>query len=158
MTAANEDHVRAERHFRGLEGAYRSAPVTRWMGTSATVGDGRATVTVPIREDFHHAASAVHGSLYFRMLDDAAFFAANSRVPDVLVLTSSFHIRFFRPVTEGGLRAEGRVVNQSRRVVSADAELFDDEGALLAKGSGTFMPSEIPLSEVEGYGTSEVGS
>lgn len=158
MTTAGGAPLRGEKHFRGLEGAYRAAPVTRWMGTSATVGDGRATVTLPIRGDFHHAASAVHGSLYFRMLDDAAFFAANSRVPDVLVLTSSFHIRFFRPVTEGRLRAEGRVVNQSRRVVSADAELFDDRGNLLAQGSGTFMPSEIPLSDVEGYESGNAGS
>lgn len=145
-------------HLRGLEGAYHAAPVTRWMGTSATVGDGRATVTLPVREDFHHAAAAVHGSLYFRMLDDAAFFAANSRVSDVLVLTSSFHVRFFRPVSQGSLRAEGRVVNLSRRVISADAELFDDEGNLLAQGSGTFMPSEIPLAEVEGYRTLEEDS
>lgn len=158
MTTAGGEHRAREEHFRGLEGAYDAAPVTRWMGTSATVGDGRATVTLPIREEFHHAASAVHGSLYFRMLDDAAFFAANSRVSDVLVLTSSFHIRFFRPVTDGALRAEGRVVNQSRRVVSADAELFDDRGNLLAQGSGTFMPSDIPLSEVEGYGTTDAGS
>jgi uncharacterized protein (TIGR00369 family) len=153
-----EERPGADRHFRGLEGAYHAAPVTRWMGTSVTVGDGRATVTVPVREDFHHAASAVHGSIYFRLLDDAAFFAANSRVPDVLVLTSSFHIRLFRPVTHGGLRAEGRVVNQSERIVSADAELFDDEGKLLARGSGMFLPSRILLSDVEGYETAEAQS
>lgn len=59
-----------ERHFRGLERAYAAAPVTKkWMGTTAEVRDGHATVSLPIRGDFHHAASAVHGSLYFRMLE-----------------------------------------------------------------------------------------
>lgn len=140
-----------EAHFRGLERAYVAAPVTGWMGTKAEVGDGWATVTLAIREEFHHAGAAVHGSLYFRMLDDAAFFAANSRVPDVLVLTASFHLDFFRPVVDGALRAEGRVVNRSRRLVTAEAELFDDAGNLLARGSGSFMPSKIPLAEVEGY-------
>ena len=140
-----------DEHFRGLERAYAIAPVTRWMGTTAEVGDGHATVRLPIREEFYHAASAVHGSLYFRMLDDAAFFAANSRVTDVLVLTASFHIHFFRPIVEGALRAEGHVVNQSRRRVTADAELFDDQGNLLARGSGSFMPSRILLQEVPGY-------
>lgn len=140
-----------DQHFRGLERAYAAAPVTGWMGTTARVGDGRATVTLPIRKDFLHAASAVHGSLYFRMLDDAAFFAANSRVTDVLVLTSSFHIDFSRPVVDGVLRAEGTAVNQSRRLVAAEAELFDQEGNLLAKGSGSFMPSGISLEEVPGY-------
>lgn len=144
-----------EKHFRGLERAYAVAPVTRWMGTKAEVGDGRATVTLAIREDFHHAAAAVHGSLYFRMLDDAAFFAANSRVADVLVLTASFHLDFFRPVVDGMLRAEGRVVNESRRLVTAEAELFDDAGNLLARGSGSFMPSGIALAEVDGYRTGQ---
>lgn len=140
-----------EAHLRGLEGAYAAGPVTHWMGTRAEVRDGEATVTLEIRNEFHHVAAAVHGSLYFRLLDDAAFFAANSRVPDVLVLTASFHLDFFRPVVDGALRAEGRVVNQSRRLVTAEAELFDNEGKLLARGSGSFMPSAILLADVEGY-------
>lgn len=140
-----------EEHFRGLERLYAAAPVTRWMGSSVSIRDGSATVILPVREDFHHAAGAVHGSLYFRALDDAAFFAANSKVADVLVLTSSFHIQLFRPVTAGTLRAEGRVVNRGASLVSAEAELFDDE-RLLARGTGTFAISQIRLSELEGYG------
>lgn len=41
-----------EEHQRGLERAYEAAPITRWMGTSVTVGDGRATVVIPLREEF----------------------------------------------------------------------------------------------------------
>lgn len=140
-----------DEHFRALERAYAAAPVTRWMETRAEVTDGHATVTLAIRDEFHHAAAAVHGSIYFRMLDDAAFFAANSRVTDVLLLTSSFNVQFFRPVVEGVLRAEGDIVNESRRLVSADARLFDEDDNLLARGSGTFMPSGIPLGELPGY-------
>lgn len=62
-----------EEHFPGLERLYAAAPVTRWMGTSVSIRDGSATVTLPVRGDFHHGAGAVHGSLYFRALDDAAF-------------------------------------------------------------------------------------
>jgi len=138
-------------HHRGLERAYAAAPVTRWMGTSVEVGEGTATVTLPLREDFHHAGGAVHGSLYFRALDDAAFFAANSRIPGVLVLTSSFDVHFFRPVVSGTVRAEGQVVHRSERVVVAEARLLDEEGKVLARGTGTFMPSRIPLTELPGY-------
>jgi len=139
-----------EEHFRSLERLYAAAPVTRWMGSSASIRDESATVTLPVREDFHHAAGAVHGSLYFRALDDAAFCAANSTVADVLVLTSSFHIQFFRPVEAGTLRAEGRVVNRGASLVSAEAELFDGE-RLLARGTGTFAISAIRLDDLEGY-------
>jgi len=138
-------------HWRGLERAYRAAPVTRWMGTSCEVGDGSATVFLEVREDFHHAASAVHGSIYFRLLDDAAFFAANSVVTDVLVLTSAFDIRFFRPMAEGELRAEGEVIHVAGRLVTARAELSDADGRLLAVGTGTFARSSIPLTDLPGY-------
>jgi acyl-coenzyme A thioesterase PaaI-like protein len=36
----------------------------------------------------HHSIHAVHGSVYFKALDDAAFFAVNSLVEDVFVLTA----------------------------------------------------------------------
>ena len=84
-------------HYRRLERLYANAPVTKWFGASLQVDDGRATVRIPIRSEFYHAASAVHGSVYFRALDDAAFFAANSRVRDVLVLTVSFTVQFTGP-------------------------------------------------------------
>src|SRR4029453_13536929 len=87
-------------HFRKLERAYASAPVTRWYGTTIHIDDGSAGVRGAVRPEFHHAAHGVHGSVYFRVLDDAAFFAANSLVTDVLVLTASFTVHFVRPVSE----------------------------------------------------------
>jgi len=138
-------------HFRTLERLYASAPVTRWYGASVRIGDGAAEVRIPIRPEFHHAAGAVHGSVYFRALDDAAFFAANSRVPEVLVLTVSFQLHFLRPVAEGELRAHGRVLHQTGRLLVAEAELFDGHDRLLAKGSGTFTRSAIALSPEIGY-------
>lgn len=138
-------------HHRGLERAYALAPVSIWMGTSLEVGDGTATVRLPVRDEFHHAAGAVHGSLYFRALDDAAFFAANSQVPDVFVLTASFNLHFFRPVSGGSLTAEGRVVNRSGKVTVAEAGLVDADGNLLAHGVGSFVTSAIPLGPMPGY-------
>jgi hypothetical protein len=39
-------------------------------------------VTGLVRPDFFHAAHAVHGSVYFKALDDAAFFAVASLVQE----------------------------------------------------------------------------
>src|SRR5262245_55934652 len=90
-------------HFRRLERMYASAPITAWFGASIAIDEGRATVTLPVKTDFFHAASGVHGSVYFRVLDDAAFFAVSSVVEDVFILTSSFNIYFVRPVSSGVL-------------------------------------------------------
>ena len=95
-------------HYRKLERLYAYAPVTQWYGATIRVDDGTAEVEIPIRPEFHHAAHAVHGSVYFRALDDAAFFAANSRVSDAFVLTVSFSVHFLRPVKDGVLVAGPR--------------------------------------------------
>ena len=141
----------SETHYRRLEHLYSLAPVTRWFGAAVDITDGHATVRIPIRSEFYHAADAVHGSVYFRALDDAAFFAANSRVRDVLVLTVSFTVHFTAPVRDCELRADGRVVHVGGRLLVAESELRDDAGHLLARGSGIFTRSSIALTPDIGY-------
>jgi uncharacterized protein (TIGR00369 family) len=137
--------VTDDEHYRSLEQLYDEAPVTRWYGASLRVANGHALVRIPVRREFHHGADAVHGSVYFRALDDAAFFAANSHVREVLVLTVSFTVHFTAPVQEGELRAEGHLIHEAGRLFVAESELRDDTGRLLAVGSGTFTRSNIPL-------------
>jgi len=138
-------------HYRKLERMYVAAPVSRWFGVSITIGDGQAEVRLPVRPEFLHAAQAVHGSVYFRVLDDAAFFAVNSRVPDVFVLTVSFTVHFARPVSEGELRAVGRVLHVGGRLFLAESDLLDAGGQLLGHGSGVFSRSSIALDPSVGY-------
>jgi len=130
---------------------YVAAAVSRWYGISISVSDGQAEVRLPVRPEFYHAANAVHGSVYFRALDDAAFFAANSRVREVLVLTVSFTIQFARPVVSGEMRAVGRVIHESGRLFMAESDLFDDAGRRLGRGSGVFTRSSIALDASIGY-------
>src|SRR4030095_5472567 len=147
----SEETMADETHHRKLEHLYAVAPISRWYGASIRISDGEASVSIRVRPEFYHAANAVHGSVYFRALDDAAFFAANSRVTDVLVLTVSFNLHFTAPVSEGEIRALGRLVHESGRLLIAESELRDHAGKLLAKGIGTFTRSRIPLTEGIGY-------
>src|SRR5262245_6614564 len=130
---------------------YVQAPVSQWYGVAIAIEDGRAEVRLPVRPEFLHAAKGVHGSVYFRLLDDAAFFAVNSRVPEVFVLTVSFTIQLARPVAAGHLRAVGRLLHAGGRLFHADSELFDENGERLAHGTGVFTRSSIPLDEKVGY-------
>jgi uncharacterized protein (TIGR00369 family) len=138
-------------HYRKLERAYAAAPVSQWYGASVSVGDGRAEVRFAIRPEFCHAAHAVHGSVYFRALDDAAFFAVNSRVPDVFVLTVSFTVHFARPVSAGEMRATGRILHGGGRLFMAESTLVNDAGEVLGHGSGVFTRSSILLDPGIGY-------
>jgi len=138
-------------HYRKLERLYAGAPVTQWYGAAIAIAEGEAEVRLSVRPEFYHAAHAVHGSVYFRALDDAAFFAVNSKVRDVLVLTVSFTVHFARPVTSGELRAVGRVSHGSGRLFLAEADLLDNSGRLLGRGSGVFTRSSTLLDPSIGY-------
>lgn len=130
---------------------YASGPINAFFAPELTVGDEMAVVRMTVRPDFHHAAHAAHGAVYFKALDDAAFFAANSVVPDVFVLTVTFNVVLLRPVVSGTVAATGRLVHRSKNLLVAESELTDERGRVLARGSGTFAKSTIPLSPDVGY-------
>ena len=100
---------------------------------------------------YFHAAGAAHGTSYFKMLDDAAFYAANSLVTDRFLLTTAFNLLFTKPLKEGPVVAEGRWVSGQRRVFVAEARLIDATGEEAARGTGTFMRSRIALAGLPGY-------
>lgn len=140
-----------DEHFRKLERLYASAPINQYFRPTLHISEGMAEVHIAVRPEFFHAAHAVHGSVYFKALDDAAFFAVNSLVTDVFVLTASYNIYLTRTVSEGALQATGRVVHRSRNLFIAEAELFNGEARLVGRGSGSFMRSTIALTPQVGY-------
>jgi uncharacterized protein (TIGR00369 family) len=142
----------AEAHFRALESLYDAAPINRIFRSRLEIPhEGVARIRFDIDETVFHAAGAAHGTSYFKMLDDAAFYAANSLVTDRFLLTTAFNLLFTKPLTGGPVVAEGRWVSGKRRVFVADARLIDADGEEAARGTGTFMRSRIALSSLKGY-------
>ena len=139
-------------HYRALESLYAHAPINRLFDSRLTIeGPGVARIRFTIDERHFHAGGAAHGTSYFKMLDDAAFYAANSRVTDRFLLTTQFNLLFTRPLKAGPVVAEGRWISGRRRVFVADARLIDAAGEEAARGTGTFMRSRIPLADLPGY-------
>jgi uncharacterized protein (TIGR00369 family) len=141
----------AEAHFRALESLYRSAPVNRLFNSRIEIEEGFARIRFEVTDALFHAAGAAHGTLYFKMLDDAAFYACNSLSTDRFLLTTAFNLLFTRPLRHGEAVAEGRWASGRRRVFVGEARLIDSSGEEAARGTGTFMRSHIALSGLPGY-------
>jgi uncharacterized protein (TIGR00369 family) len=142
----------AAAHHRALESLYAAAPINRlFPSTLEITAEGSAAIRFEVDERHFHAAGAVHGTAYFKMLDDAAFYAANSLVTDRFLLTTAFNLLFTRPLKSGPVIAEGRWISGRRRVFVAESRLIDAEGEEVARGTGTFMRSQIALSTLPGY-------
>ena len=142
----------AEAHFRALESLYAAAPINRLFESTLEISaPGVARIHFMIDERYFHAGGAAHGTSYFKMLDDAAFYAANSLVTDRFLLTTAFNLLFTKPLKAGPVVAEGRWVSGQRRVFVAEARLIDADGEEAARGTGTFMRSRNALAGLPGY-------
>ena len=141
-----------EAHLRALESLYRRAAINRLFVSSIEIpSQGSTRIRFDVEESSFHAAGAAHGTLYFKMMDDAAFYACNSMVTDRFLLTTAFNLNFTRPLRSGPVTAEGRWVSGKRRVFVGEARLVDAQGEEAARGTGTFMRSHIPLAGLPGY-------
>lgn len=139
-------------HFRALEALYAEAPINRFFESSLDIAAaGVARIRFVLDERHFHAAGAAHGTSYFKMLDDAAFYACNSLVSDRFLLTTAFNLNLTRPLGVGPVVAEGRWVSGRRRVLIGEARLVDADGEEVARGTGTFMRSRIALAGLPGY-------
>ena len=140
-------------HYRKLERMYLEARVQRelYETTTVQISHKRAEIGLTVSGKYFHALDAMHGSVYFKLLDDAAFFAVNSVVKDVFVLTTTFNINLVRPVTDGVIKAIGELRSQSKNLFIAESRLFNEAGKEVAFGTGHFMRSRVVLTEEIGY-------
>jgi hypothetical protein len=54
-------------------------------------------------------------------------------------------------VTEGLIKSVGELKFKSTNLFVADATLYDQNGKVVGRGSGSFMKTKIALSEKIGY-------
>ena len=139
-------------HFSALEKMYLAAPINRIYKPTIVISAGRSEIEIELNEGYFHATGAVHGSVYFKMLDDAAFFAANSLEREVFVLTASFTTYLTRPVASGIIRSVGSVVNETRTQFIAESIAYNSEGKEIGRGNGIFVRGKHLLQDALGYG------
>lgn len=93
-------------------------------------------------EQFCNPMRQIQGGYLCVMLDECMSVACmvssgmTSVAPTLEMKTS-----FFRPAAPGQLRGIGRVVRWGKTVAFTEGELYDGEGRLLAKATGTAIPT-----------------
>lgn len=146
-----EESAQSRRHYKRLESLYLAAPTNEYYNPDVSISEGSAEISIDVSNKYFHSAQAVHGSVYFKLLDDAAFFAANSLELKFFVLTTSFTTYLTRPVSSGKMRAVGKVVNFNRSQFIAEAIVYNSDNKEIGRGSGIFVRSKKVLMQIEGY-------
>jgi len=108
----------------------------------AEVEDGRVVFAATARGEFANPIGTMHGGIAATLLDSAMGCAVHTTLPAATTYTSlDISVRYLRPGPLDGsaLRAEGRVVHRGRTVRTAEAELTDDKGRVLATATTTCL-------------------
>jgi uncharacterized protein (TIGR00369 family) len=112
-----------------------------------------AAIEMDLEPKHMNGLGIVHGGVYATLLDAAQGHAvtfcpdpARTRICVTISLTTSF----LSPAREGRVRAEGRCIGIHDRVATAQADMFDAAGTLLASAQASFryMPGSEHLAGV----------
>tara|TARA_B100000242_G_C43009840_1_gene469476 strand:+ start:636 stop:1067 length:432 start_codon:yes stop_codon:yes gene_type:complete len=138
-------------HFKKLEKIYLNANLNNliYSNIEIIISKNYSEIKMPIKEDYFHALNAIHGSVYFKMLDDAAFFAAQSVVEDYMLLTANFNISFKMPVTDGWIKSKGKLLSVSKQEINAEAKMYNSKNEIVAFGNGIFKKSKISIDLIK---------
>ncbi len=140
-------------HYEKLSRMYLGARINRdhFPTTTCAIEHGLATISLEIDPSYFHALGAIHGLVYFKLLDDSAYFAAQSMVTDSFLLTTNFSTNIIRPVSEGKLAATGKIKFRSSGLLIAESTIVNEAGKEVAFGTGHFAKGRGRLSPEIGY-------
>ena len=99
--------------------------------TILEVGEGYALVECLINRNHYNAKGSVQGGLIFTLADFA--FAVVSNINDYVTMSQNITITYIRPVFEGKIKAEAKIVSQGKSMVLVEVEVRNSEDKLVAK-------------------------
>ena len=109
---------------------------------------GQSKIEIKVKNNFFHTGGSVHGSIYFKILDDAAYFASQTHEKKYFLYTANFQINFLKPVFKEKIISRGKLLNKDSNKFISKAKLYDYEGDEVANGEGIFVKSNIFLKNL----------
>ena len=99
--------------------------------------DGVARLALKLRPELMNSFGTAHGGVLMTLLDVALCQAARTQHPDSQGVMTIDMSTSFLAAGLGRLLAEGRVLKPGRATIFAEAEIRNEDGALVAKSLGT---------------------
>jgi len=124
-----------------LNGQAAPPPIARLLGfVLKAIEPGRAVFEMQVDLRYHNPMGTLHGGIYCDLADAAMGYAYASTLGEGETFTTvELKINFFRPVREGKLTAEARVVKPGSKLGYVECDVKDDKGKLVARAGSTCM-------------------
>jgi uncharacterized protein (TIGR00369 family) len=117
------------------------APFHQWLGLAVVaVGDDSIEIKATWREEWvvNVERRYTHGGILAALVDLAADFALIKQTGRG-VPTIDMRIDYHRVAMPGDLIMRGKVVRSGSQFATAEAQIFDLDGKLIASGRGTYL-------------------
>lgn len=139
-------------HLKKLENLFLSANIQQhFPGIRIEISTEVTKISWLVAQSHFHGGNALHGAAYFKLLDDAAYFAAAAQQTTNFMVTATYTIKFLKPIQSGLITATGIVTQSSGKRFTSESRLINEQGELLAEGSGIFVPSNTLWTSLSGY-------
>jgi uncharacterized protein (TIGR00369 family) len=110
------------------------------------VAPGSSRARVAWRPDLTQPAGIMHGGVIATLIDSGIAHALlmtdrfqELRAEQGALVSVDLRVKFLRPVSEGSIECEARIVRLGRQVIHAEAVVTDATGKEVARGDATYM-------------------
>ncbi len=109
------------------------------------IGNGCATLRMPIRPDMLNGEDFLQGGLFTALADEAMVLAIYPLLlPEERIATISESTTFMSGAQRGVLVGTGRVIKKGRRVIFAEGDVvLEGSDRILSRSTATFMVTKV---------------
>jgi len=108
-------------------------------------GEGKATLSLSVGKKFHNPMGTLHGGIMTDLADACMGIATITTLSDDETFsTLELKMNFLRPVFEGKITADGRILHRGKTIAMAECVVTNAEGKDVARGTATqiILPAE----------------
>ncbi|MDQ0214650.1 acyl-CoA thioesterase [Oikeobacillus pervagus] len=117
---------------------FEDSPYFQFLGIEIlSFEEGNVETKLQVKEDFMNTNGTLHGGVHASMIDFVMGMTIVSKTK-IKCNTMNLNIHYIKPVLTGDIFAKGFIVHEGYKTIVVEGILYDKEGELIAKGSGTF--------------------
>ena len=118
---------------------FSTLPFFKFMeATVLSTARGTASIKIPMKAEYSNTYGIVHGGVVTALVDMAAGVAL--RTLKYRIVTVEVSTTYLKPVAlEDELRAEATLVQEGRKILHADVDVFNQKDILVARGKAIYF-------------------
>lgn len=138
-------------HYKKLENLFLKSSINEILDAKIKITEGATEIHLTKKEFMHNEIEPIHSAYIFMVLESSAFFAANSLIEDVSIVSKSFEILYVRNLESKIYTAKAKFLEKSMGNYIISSELYDEKGNLITKAKGVYRRSKKSLKNIKNY-------